>query len=178
MDLACGGQIWGFKMTLYDLIFLAILAVLGFTGVMRGGIRSLIDLVAFFLAFFIAAIGMGFLRNAFHLDVLTGYIAAVIVFVAILLIVRYLGHSLSDAIHKQKALGIFDRVLGGALGILASCFILGVFHLIFCAVTPMDRRPAMFVDAKVYPLSKRSAEIIQALLPQGTGMAEKVQVDN
>ncbi|MEI9905681.1 MAG: CvpA family protein [Asticcacaulis sp.] len=161
-------------MTLYDLIFLAMLAVLGFTGVMRGGIRSLIDLVAFFLAFFVAAISMGFMRQSFHLDIVTGYVAAVIVFVAILLIVRYLGHSLSDAIHKQKALGIFDRILGGALGILASLFILGLFHLAFSLVTPIDRQPSWFREAKVYPLSVRSAKAIQALLPQGTGLADKV----
>ena len=161
-------------MTLYDLIFLAMLAVLGFTGVMRGGIRSLIDLVAFFLAFFIAAISMGFMRTSFHLDTVTGYVAAIIVFVAVLLIVRYMGHNLSDAIHKQKALGIFDRVLGGVLGILASLFILGVFHLIFCAVTPTEHRPNWFTQAKVYALSKRSAQTIQAFLPQGTGMADKV----
>ncbi len=161
-------------MTLYDLIFLAMVAVLGFTGIMRGGVRSLIDLIAFFLAVFISAISMGFMRSAFHLDTLTGYVAAVIVFVAVLLIVRYMGHALSDKIHKQKALGAFDRVLGGALGIVAALFILGVFHLIFCAVTPTEHRPNWFTQAKIYPMSKVSARTIQSLLPQGTGMADKV----
>ncbi len=160
MDLVCGEQIWGIKMTLYDLIFLAMLAVLGFTGVMRGGIRSLIDLVAFFLAFFIAVMSVGFLRGAFHLDTLTGYIAGIVVFIAVLLIVRSMGHALSDAIHKQKALGIFDRILGAALGILASLFILGLFHLAFSLVTPIDRQPSWFREAKVYPLSVRSAKAI------------------
>ena len=167
-------------MTLYDLFFFALLAVLGFVGVMRGGVRSLIDLIAFFLAFFAAVLSMGFMRRTFHLDVVAGYVAAVIVFIAVMLIVRYLGHALSDKIHKQQALGIFDRVLGAGLGILMSVLILGLFHLAFSLVTPIDRQPSWFRDAKVYPLSVRAAKAIQAFLPKGAGLADKVApaVDN
>ncbi len=161
-------------MTLYDLFFIALVAVLAFVGFMRGGIRSLIDTIAFFLAFFLAVISNGFLRNTFHLDTITGYVGSIILFIAILLVVRYMGHALSDSIHKQKALGTFDRVLGGGLGILMSFLILGLFHLAFSLVTPIDRQPSWFRDAKVYPLSVRSAKAIQALLPQGTGLADKV----
>lgn len=161
-------------MQLYDLIFLALVAVLGFVGVMRGGIRSLIDVVAFFFAIFMSAVSIGFLRRTFHLDVLTGYIGAVVVFIVVMVVVRYLGHVLSDKIHKQRALGTFDRVLGGGLGILMALLILGVFHLLFSAVTPIDRQPEWFRAAKVYPLSARSAKTIQALLPKSTGLADKV----
>ena len=52
--------------------------------------------------------------------------------------------------------------------------VLGLFHLIFSAVTPIERQPHWFRAAKVYPLSVKCAQIIQAFIPAGAGMANKV----
>ena len=92
--------------------------------------------------------------------------------------VRYLGHALSEKVQKQTALNTFDRVLGFAIGIFRTLVVLGVFHLIFSAVTPIDRQPHWFKDAKIHGLSVRCAQVIQAFIPAGTGVANKVVEDN
>jgi membrane protein required for colicin V production len=167
----------GDDMTLYDLIFLAMLAVFCFAGAMRGGIRSLIDVLAFFGGIFLAIVSVGFLRDAFHLDAVTGYIAAFIMFVVVFLAVRYLGHAISDKVQKQATLNVFDRVLGFGLGIFQALLLLGVFHLIFVHVTPIDKQPEWFTNAKVHNLSAQCAKTIQAFLPKGTSVADKVAPD-
>jgi membrane protein required for colicin V production len=141
---------------------------------MRGAVKELVNLISFFLALFISVITKSSVSHTFHLDTVTGYMAAFIVFIAIYFALRYLGHALSDKVRKQQALNLLDRVLGVGIGIFRTLIVLGVIHLIFAAVLPIDLQPHWFRDAKVYPLSVKCAKTIQAFLPQGTGMADKV----
>jgi len=168
----------GDNMTPYDLLFLALLAISCFAGVVRGGTKELVNLISFFLALFIAIVSKGFLASTFHLDTITSYVAAFVLFLMVYFGVRYLGHALSEKVQKQTALNTFDRVLGFAIGIFRTLVVLGVFHLIFSAVTPIDRQPHWFKDAKIHGLSVRCAQIIQAFVPTGTGVANKVVEDN
>ncbi len=164
-------------MTLYDLIFFGLLIILGIYGYVTGAVRQIVNLLSFFIAIFIAAAARGFLAGTFHLDTITGYIAAIILFVALFIGVRYLGHALADKLHTQKALGYIDRGLGVAVGVLWTLALLGAFHLIFSLVTPIERQPHWFRDAKVYPLSVRCAKTIQALIPPSTGGMNKMDAE-
>lgn len=161
-------------MEFYDFIFLALLAIFGFYGFSTGALRQIVNLASFFIAIPLAVASKGFLQNAFHLDNLTGYIAAFILFVVLFMGLRYLGQALSDKLHKQKALGHVDRGLGLAVGVLWTLMIIGIFHLIFSAVTPIQRQPKWFVNAKVYPLSVKAAQTIKAVLPKGTDAADQM----
>lgn len=161
-------------MTLYDLIFLGLLAILGFWGYTTGALKQIVNLGAFFIAIALSAMSKSFIANAFHLDTITAYVAAFIILIVLFIGLRYLGHSLTEKLHKQKAVGYVDRAFGVAIGILWTLTIIGVFHLIFSYITPIERQPSWFVNAKVYPLSVRAAKTIQAILPKGNGMAEKM----
>jgi membrane protein required for colicin V production len=161
-------------MTLYDLIFLGALLFSLFMGVARGGTRELITLIAFFLALLIASWLYPWLVKTFNLGDVVGFIAVIFVFVGCYFGIRYLGQSLSDKLQKGKVTNIADRVLGFGFGIVRTLVFLGAFHLIFSAVTPIERQPLWFRSAKVYPLSVWCAKTIQTLLPGGTKIANKV----
>ncbi len=165
-------------MTLYDLIFFGLLIILGVYGYLTGAVRQVVNLLSFFVAIWISAMARTFLASTFHLDTITGYIAAIILFVVIFIGLRYMGHALADKLHKQKALGYIDRFLGVVIGVLWTLTILGAFHLIFSLVTPIDRQPHWFRDAKVYPLSVKCAKVIQSLIPPSTGVADKVAAES
>jgi len=165
-------------MEAYDFIFLALLAISCFAGFVRGATKELVNLISFFLALFVSIAAKPFLVKSFHLDTVTGYVAAFIIFLLIYFGVRYLGHALSEKVQKQKALNTFDRILGVGIGIFRTLVVLGVFHLIFSAVTPIDRQPHWFRAAKVYPLSVKCAKIIQAFVPSGTNTANKMIEEN
>ena len=165
-------------MTPYDLIFFGLLIVLGIYGYLTGAVRQIVNLLSFFIAIFVSGTTRTFLASAFHLDTITSYIAALILFVVLFIGVRYLGHALADKLHKQKALGYIDRFLGVGIGVLWTLAIIGAFHLIFSLVTPIDRQPHWFRDAKVYPLSVRCAKAIQALIPPSTGGINKMDEES
>jgi len=164
----------GDNMEGYDYIFLVLLAVSCFAGFVRGATKELVNLIAFFLALVISFISEPYLARTFHLDTITAYIAAFVIFLLIYFGFRYLGHALSEKIQKQKALNTLDRVLGIGIGIFRTLVVLGVFHLLFSLVTPIERQPNWFRGAKVYPLSAQCAKIIQAFIPASTGVANKV----
>jgi len=165
-------------MQAYDLLFLALLLVSCFAGIMRGGVKELVNLISFFLALFVSVASKGYLGKAFHLDAITGYAAAFIVYVAVYFLIRILGHALANRIHQQQALGAIDRFFGFAIGFVRTLLVLGVIHLIFCAVMPIERQPHWFKAAKVYPLGQKCAQTIQAFIPAGAGMADKVADNN
>jgi len=161
-------------MTLYDLISLGLLAIFCFFGFSTGALRQVINLLAFFIAIPVAAMSKSWMANTFHLDNITSWIAAFVLFVVLFIGLRYLGHAMSDKLHKQKTLGYIDRILGIVIGVVFTLTAMGVFHLIFASITPIERRPDWFTSAKVYPISAKAAYTIKAVLPKGTGMADQV----
>jgi membrane protein required for colicin V production len=165
-------------MTAYDLIFFGLLIILGIYGYVTGAVRQIVNLLSFFVSIFIALASRPFLMRMFHLDTVTSWIAAIILLVALFVGMRYLGHALADKLHTQKALGYIDRGLGIAMGVLLTLMIIGAFHLIFSLVTPIDRQPHWFREAKVYPLSVRCAKTIQALIPPSTGGINKMDEES
>lgn len=165
-------------MQFYDLIFLAVLMVCCFTGFMNGAIRSLVNFLSLILGLVIAMFSRGFMGRAFHLDNLTGWIAAVVVFGLVYLGLRYLGNALSDKVHKEKTYGNIDRIAGLGIGIVSTLVFTGAFHLLFSLVTPIERQGPWFREAKVYPLSAKCAKIIQAFIPKGAGAADRMNEAN
>lgn len=158
----------------YDLICLVILAISCFAGFVQGGVKELINLLAFFLALVLGIVSRPLLVSLFHLDNIAGWIAALVVFFLVYAGLRFLGHTLSDKIRKQATLNTLDHMLGLGVGIVRTLAFMGAFHLIFSLVTPIERQPHWFRDAKVYPLSVKCAKVIQALIPASTGVANKV----
>ncbi len=161
-------------MQFYDLIFLAVLMVCCFTGFMNGAIRSLVNFLSLILGLVIALFSRGFMARSFHLDNLTSWIAAVVVFGLVYLGLRYLGNALSDKVHKEKTYGNIDRFAGLGIGIVSTLVFVGAFHLLFSLVTPIERQGSWFREAKVYPLGAKCAKIIQAFIPKGAGATNKM----
>lgn len=161
-------------MTLYDLIFLGALLFSVFMGITRGGIREIITLIAFLIAILVAMWLKPWLVTTFHLEMIGAYLAAFAIFTGCYFIIRYIGNSLSDSLHKQTATNVIDRVLGFGFGVVRTMIFLGVFHLIFTAVTPIAKQPSWFTTAKVHPLGVWSAKSIQKFLPKVTPIANSV----
>lgn len=161
-------------MTLYDIIFLIILGASCLAGVMRGGIKELVNLISFFLALFIAFAAEPSLQRIFKVDLLMGIFLAFLLYLLIYFGIRFLGHSLAEKVQKQHALNVFDRVLGFGVGLFRTLVVLGVFHLLFVMVTPKERWPEWFADAKVHDLGARCAKAFQAFIPDGIDGASRL----
>jgi membrane protein required for colicin V production len=160
-------------MELYDWIFLIVLAASCIAGIMRGGVKELVNLISFFLALFVSVASAPALQKMFQVDLLMAIFLAFLLYLLIYFGIRFLGHSLAERIQKQKALNAFDRALGFSVGFFRTLAVLGVFHLLFVMVTPKERWPEWFADARVHPLGERCAKAVQAFIPDGIDGANR-----
>lgn len=161
-------------MTIFDLMFLCALAFFVLMGIIKGGVRSIITLISFFVAILIGVWARPWLVKAFNLDPMTSIFAMLAVGTLVFIALRFGAAGLASALHKGTATNIADRLLGAVFGLAQVLVLFGAIHLIFERVTPIDHRPAAFTTAKVYPLTAWSAKVVSHILPQTGDFASKV----
>jgi len=148
--------------TLFDLVVVLLLLVSGLVGFVRGATRELITVAAFLGGALVAVFALRFTgpiaRAAIDPEWAGNAAAILIVFLAVYILLRVLGASLTKRIHQTKALGSVDRFAGIAVGAVRALVLIGVFHLVFHAATPKERLPTWMTESASYPLSGAAAD--------------------
>lgn len=161
-------------MTLFDLIVVGMLALSALVGFIRGAVREVVTVAAFAIAAVISIVALRLTRplaeRAIDPDWAAPAVAIVLVFVLIYVALRVLGARLTETVQKS-ALGPVDRAAGVGLGLVRGLLVLGVFHLVFHAVTPADRVPRWIGGAVFYPMTEATADVLKLLVREGAGSA-------
>jgi membrane protein required for colicin V production len=164
--------------TAFDIIALVVLGGSGAIGFMRGGTREVVTVLAFVLAVVIGVAGLRLsgpvMRHMVHPALLANALAILVVFVVAYALLWLAGRALTRQVRETEALGGLDRAVGVGFGLLRGLVLLGLFYLLFNAVTPADRAPRWIRSAALYPLTGASGHMLMALAPQGAAMAGKV----
>ncbi len=165
-------------MTLYDLIALTILGVSLLVGFVRGALREVTTVIAFLLAVVIALLSLRLTtpiaRAAVHPAWAATAVAVVVVFLGAYVILRLLAGALGRSVRDTAALGTLDRLIGAGLGLTRGLVLMGLFNLLFHAVTPPERAPAWITQAKLYPVAEASAKALRLLAPRGLTLAHRL----
>ena len=165
-------------MTLFDIIILLILGVSCLVGLVRGALREVTTVAAFVLAVFIALLSLRFTgpmaRAAVHPHWAATGVALLVVFLAAYVLLRVIAAALSRGVHSTQVLGTADRLIGGGFGLLRGLVVVGLFDLLFHAVTPPERSPAWITQARLYPVSQGAAAALRVLAPKGLAAASKI----
>ncbi len=165
-------------MTLFDLIALSIISGSALIGFVRGAIREVMTILAFFLAALIAIFALRFTgpigRKLIDPDWAATALAVVLSFVLAYIALRLTGSLLTKKIHNIETLGALDRSAGVGFGLIRALVLLGVFYLVFNAATPPERVPRWISHAITYPLAKLSASMLRALAPEGSAVADRL----
>ena len=165
-------------MTLFDLIVLVLLGVSGLVGFIRGATRELITVISFVVAAMAAVFLLRFTgpiaRSAIDPDWAGNGVAIMLVFLAVYILLRVAGASVTKRIHQTQALGTVDRVAGIGVGLVRALVLIGVFHLVFHAATPEERLPGWMTNAAAYPLSSAAAKGVSVLAREGAGRADGI----
>lgn len=165
-------------MTLFDLIALCIILGSALIGYVRGAIREVMTILAFFLAALIAIFALRFTgplgRKLIDPDWAATALAVVLSFVLAYIAIRLTGSFLTKKIHRIETLGALDRSAGVGFGLIRALVLLGVFYLVFNAATPPERVPRWISHAALYPLAKLSASGLRALAPEGSAVAHRL----
>jgi membrane protein required for colicin V production len=162
---------------MFDLIVLLILGVSALIGFFRGAVREVVTVVAFIVSVLAAVFLLRFtgplFRHVVHPEWLASTLALIVIFLAVYIVLRVLGGRLTDKIHQSK-LGAIDRAVGLGFGLIRALVTLGLFNIVFHIATPPERTPAWVTQAKLYPLTEFSADMLRAVAPRGSAIARKV----
>ena len=168
-------------MTLFDIVALGVLILSGFAGWVRGGVREMVSVVSLTLALVIAAYSLPWSGPVFRLIIhpaWAGSAATVVaVFVAAFILIRLGGNLLSQSLERSTALDSANRMIGLGFGLFRAMVFLGLFALLFNAVTPSDLRPSWITGAKLYPAARMASVVIQALAPKGIALTHGLSDD-
>lgn len=161
-------------MTAFDLAALLILVVSTLIGFSRGAVRELIAVIGFtvaaILAIFLLPVTAPVMRHVFH-PAWAGAAAAVVsVFVIGYVALRVLGAAITSRL-RASALGGIDRLVGAAFGAVRAVLLLGVFALVFNAVTPKSLQPNWIVGGPAWPAAHAAGSVLAGLAPGGLSVA-------
>lgn len=165
-------------MTFYDGLALVIIGVSAFAGFWRGGARETISFFAFLVAGLIALLALPLTgpigRDLIDPDWAGTAFAVIGGFAVLYLFLRILAGWIGKRLQQHETLGAVDRIGGLAFGLIRALLVLGVIHLLFYASTPPNRVPTWYRSAKVFPVGKAAARVLQVVLPEGAKVADKV----
>jgi membrane protein required for colicin V production len=152
--------------TSFDYIVLAILAISGFLGLMRGLIKEILSLIAY-LAAFLAAIWWGprasmWLAPYLSNDLLRTAAAYAAVFIVVLLMVGLVNITLATLI-KKTGLTPADHGLGIVFGVLRGLLII-LLLVSLGGYTDLPKEP-WWRDAKFSPIAVQGVQAIKQVLP-------------
>ena len=126
-------------MTLFDMIALGLLALSGFAGFRKGGVREMVGFVGFTAALVFAAYALPFtapvVRKVVHPAWAGAGAALVAGFVVSFILINLLGEWVSKQI-DNSAFGGFDRAVGLGFGVVRGLIVMGLFMLAFNALVP------------------------------------------
>ena len=158
-------------MTLFDVVAGLLLLVSALIGFSRGAVREIVSLVSFTLAamaaVFLLPISHPIARALVHPAWASKVVAIAVVFVVAYVALRIAGASVAAFLHSQATLGALDRSGGFLLGAGRGLVALGLFCLVFAAVTPRFLQPDWIVSSPFYGVGRASGRVIASLAPSG-----------
>ncbi len=168
-------------MTLFDIIAGGLLLLSAVAGYSRGGVKEMVGFVAITLSMLVAAYSMPYtapvVRVFIHPAWAGGAAAVVGVFVVAYLLIRWAGNWLSDNLARSATLGEFDRLIGLSFGIVRALVFMGLFSLIFSAITPRALMPDWISNAVLYPVARGAGVVLGALAPRGMAFSSGLSRD-
>jgi membrane protein required for colicin V production len=162
---------FGAPLTLFDIVAGLLVLVSAMIGFSRGAVREVVTLVSFTLAALAAVFLLPLSHPIARVMVQPAWaskvVAIAVVFVVAYIALRIAGGSISVALHRQATLGALDRTMGFGLGAGRGLVALGLFCLVFGAVTPRFLQPPWIVGGPLYGVGRASGALIASLAPSG-----------
>ena len=160
-------MIQGIPINGLDLAVGVVLLISALLAFIRGFVHEVLSVAAWAGALAAATYGLPYARPFAHSLIPFGWAAdaaaAVVIFLAVLLVLAMLSHAIAARIQKS-ALNNLDRSLGFVFGLARAVLILGVGLIVVDWLTDRDR-PIWVRTAKTLPIIESAATGIKALVP-------------
>jgi membrane protein required for colicin V production len=169
-----------------DVVVVLAIIVSTVYGTMRGFVSESLSIIAWLLAalamlYFGPWVGirMAHAMEPRWLGLIVGYVA---VFLVVVIPLSFMTVRLSQNVKKSQ-IGPLDRSLGAAFGIVRGLAAVGIAYLAFTTILPVAHQPDWVARARLLPVIKGSAEVIDSLVPEqnidwGTGASHEKRAEN
>lgn len=150
-----------------DLVLVLGVGVSAVYATLRGFVRETLSIIAWVVAVLAALYFGPTLADALKphlsggLNDIAGYL---LVFVSVLLLLSFVTFHLSGSV-KRSPVGPIDRILGCLFGVLRGLAVAGIIYLVFAAVEPPPDQPDWMTKAELYPIIRKSGEMLDRLIP-------------
>lgn len=154
---------------LFDMIVLTMVGLSALLSFFRGFIREILSLGAWVIAALITL--YSFLDVAAMIEpqvsnsVIASGLAAMITFIASLMLMSIINALLMRILKKGKDVGPLDNALGLVFGVLRAMLLLSFGYFAFGIVTAEDDMPDWIKYAQTRPIVAKGAEVIATLAP-------------
>jgi membrane protein required for colicin V production len=166
---------------LLDAIVIFILLASGLFAFFRGLTREIMAVLAWLGAIVATLQGFPYVAVYAHQLIETSWLAdisaAVGLFVASLIVLTLISHSLSQRV-QQSAVGALDRTLGFVFGLLRGVVIVSLAYLLMIWLVVSDERPPWITQARSLPLLGISADLLLKLVPSRENSSNAVSLPN
>ncbi len=160
-------------MELFDLILIVVVGVSGLLALMRGFTREVLTLLSWIVAGVAAwwAVQVPPVLEFAHQYVENDKLAIIVVgagaFLLALLVMSLVTVRITDWV-LDTAIGPFDRTLGGLFGLVRGLVLVTVAWMIYVVFVPPEKQPDWIANARLLPLVRSTADIINDLIPEET----------
>lgn len=159
-------------MTALDIIVLFLLGSGAVFGFLRGFVQEVLSMIAWVLIIIAVRILHAPATAALSEAVSSESAAAVLAFLAIVIVIYALGKWISKSIgakSRKSVLGPFDRVLGFGFGLLKGLIMATLIFLLFVMGYDMffgavEKRPDWMTQSRTYPLLNASGDAMSAFV--------------
>ena len=156
-------------MNIVDIGVIILLAVGSLTGLILGFVRGGLFIVSwlgaaiatFMLFPYLKPYSRQYIEHDFFADVTAGLVIFIITLIILFLISSIIGGWV-----RNSRLNALDRSLGMLTGIIISGVIMAGSYILIEKIWPPNKQPIWMVNARVLPLIRSGAEVLNRLLPK------------
>lgn len=170
------------SITAFDAVGLFILGFSGLIGLKRGFSTEVLTLLSWAAAIFFTLYALAWGAQDYGREIITpnalaDVITSVVLFVAGLVLFRWLASSFGDMV-KTGPIGPLDRALGTAFGLLRGALVVATVYLLISSFVAEEEQPQWVKEAQLKPLASYGAEMLKIIVPnlvKKTGSSEAIE---
>lgn len=155
-------------MTIFDLVAGLVLLASAMIGFARGAVRELIGFFSFLIAALAAIWLLPFATplaaRFFHVRWMAIAGAIVVVFVVTFVVLRLIGNAMTGGLQRSGLRGA-NQAGGLIVGVLRGLLTLGTVAILV-GLLPQTLQPGWILNARLWPISRYSGQLIAKLIPQ------------
>ncbi len=155
--------------TAMDAIALGVLLLSSVLALMRGFVRESLSIASFIIAslaaIFTLPVFVTITRNWIQSEILATGVTAFLIFIASYILMTLATHKISGIVRRNHHIGVLDRTIGFAFGLVRGMVLLAIVLLGWNFFTTPQQTPQWVSKARIYPAITATAEILKSLIP-------------